>query len=112
MDAHGISSQTRRSYITTLHLSTITVTAVSGACALVALVAGSPLEFGVATALGASWLIAADFIESSFGSPRAIRQRAVPAAQFNRAFTPCRVVVVGGEHTARPVSRRTTIPSH
>jgi hypothetical protein len=103
---------TQRSYITTLQLSTIAVTTVSAVCALAALIAGSALQFGVATALGAGWLIAADFIESSVGSPRAIRRRAVPAAQFNRALAPCRVVVVGGEHTARPVSRRTAIPYH
>ncbi len=87
---------------TILQISAIAVTAVSGVCAIVALIAGSPLEFGVAMALGAGWLIAADFIDSSVGQQRADRRRT----------DPYRVVVVGGQHPARPVSRRTAIPHH
>jgi hypothetical protein len=107
MVALGIPSQTRDSYISTLRVCAIAISAVSGICAVVALAVGSPLEFGVAMALCAGWLIAADFIESSAEGQRAARQLAVPSAQFKRASEPYRVVFAGGEPSARPPRRRT-----
>jgi uncharacterized membrane protein len=67
MDTPANLSRTRHPRLTTLHICAITLSVVSGTCALVALAAGSPLEFGVALALSAAWLIAADFIESGVG---------------------------------------------
>jgi hypothetical protein len=104
MVAPGIPPQTRNSY--TLRVCAIAVSAVSGICAAVALAVGSPLEFGVAMALSAGWLIAADLIESNVEGRRATRQRAIPSAQFNRPFAPYRVVFAGDEPSARPLSRR------
>lgn len=49
--------------IRVLHTAAIVVALVSGSYALIALVAGSPLEFGIALALcGAGW-VGADFVE-------------------------------------------------
>jgi len=63
MASPGIAQQARDPRVTALHASALTIAVLSGTCALVALVAGSPLEFGVALALcGAGW-IAADFID-------------------------------------------------
>lgn len=107
MVAPGIPSQTRDSYITTLRVCAIAVSAVSGICAVIALAVGSPLEFGVAMALCAGWLIAADFIESSVEGQRAARRRAVPSAQFNRSSEQYRVLFAGGEPSARPLRRGT-----
>jgi hypothetical protein len=107
MVAPGIPPQTRDSYITTLRVCAIAVSAVSGVCTVVALAVGSPLEFGVAMALCAGWLIAADFIGSSVERQRAARQCAVPSARFNRAAEPYRFVFAGGEPGARPLRRRT-----
>jgi len=106
MVAPGIPSQTRDSYITTFRVCAIAVSVVSGICAAAALAVGSPLEFGVAMALSAGWLIAADFFESSVEGRRASRQRAVPSAQFNRASGPYRVVFAGEQPRARPPSCR------
>jgi hypothetical protein len=70
--------------MTTLHTGAITSAILSGACALVALVVGSPLEFGVALAFcGAAW-VAADFIERTVERERAARQRAVFAPSAPR----------------------------
>jgi uncharacterized membrane protein len=83
MDTPGIPSRTRHPRPTTLHICAITLSVVSGTYALVALAAGSPLEFGVAVAFCAAWLIAADFIETNVERERehAARGYAVPASQ-------------------------------
>ena len=98
MVAPGIPSQGPDSYFTILRIGIIAGTAISGICAVVALVAGSPLEFGVSTALCAGCLIAVDFIESSVRGRRGAR-----------ASASCRVVFVGDRHAARAGSRRTAI---
>jgi hypothetical protein len=98
MATPGIPSRTRHPSITTLHICAITISVMSGTCALVALAAASPLEFGVALALCAAWLIAADFIESSVERERerTVRRCAVPAAQLNPAHDSRRVILLGG----------------
>ncbi|ORB72996.1 hypothetical protein [Mycobacterium scrofulaceum] len=88
-----------------LHAVTLVVAVVSGICALVALSAGSPLQFGVALALfGAGW-IASDFIERTVecGQERLPRQRAVAVARTVPAYRPTRVVYAGRhEDFSRP----------
>lgn len=67
-----------------LHAVVLVVAVVSGICALVALAAGSPLQFGVALALfGAGW-IASDVIERTVecGQERPARQRAVAVPAY------------------------------
>ena len=95
--------------MTTLHTIAITIAVLSGTYALVALVAGSPLEFGVALALcGAGW-ITADFIERTVERERAARRCAVPAARLNPGYRSCHVVFVGaGEHFSRQAPRAGT----
>jgi hypothetical protein len=74
MATPGIARQARDPRMTALHASAFTIAVLSGTCAVVALVAGSPLEFGVALALcGAGW-IAADFIEWTVEGERADRR--------------------------------------
>jgi hypothetical protein len=98
MATPNVSSRTRHPSITTLHICAITISVFSGTCALVALAAGSPLEFGVALAFCAAWLIAVDFIESSVERERerAARRCALPAAQLNPAHDSRRVILLGG----------------
>jgi len=68
-----------------LHTAAMALAAVAGCCALAALIAGSPLQFGIALALcGAGW-IAVDFIDRT--PDRAPRRCPVPAV---------RVVYIGG----------------
>ena len=111
MATPGIPPQARDPRMTTLHTGAITSAILSGACALVALVVGSPLEFGVALALcGAAW-IAADFIERTVERERerAARRRAVPAARLNPGYGSCHAVFVGaGEYSSRPALRAGT----
>ena len=109
MATPGIPPQARDPRMTTLHIGAITIAVLSGAYALVALVAGSPLEFGVALALcGAGW-IAADFIEWTVEVERAARRCAVPVARLNPGYGPCHVVFVGArEHSSRPAPRAGT----
>ncbi|OCB22112.1 hypothetical protein A5674_26795 [Mycobacterium malmoense] len=87
-----------------LHAATLVVAVVSGICALVALAAGSPLQFGVALALfGAGW-IASDFIERAVGcgQQRPARQRAAVARPVP-PYRSTRVVYAGRhEHFSRP----------
>ena len=109
MATPGIPSQARDPRMTTLHTGAITIAVMSGICALVALVAGSPLEFGVALALcGAGW-IAADFIEWTVERERAACRCAVPAARLKPGYGSCHVVFVGGdEYFSHPASRAGT----
>lgn len=92
MDTRGVPSQTRYACSSTLHICAFTVVVVAGTCAAVALIAGSPLEFGIAMALCAGWLVVVDFIESNLESQRAVSRREVPAAQRSPAYDSCRVV--------------------
>jgi hypothetical protein len=103
-----IAQQARDSRMTALHASAFTIAVLSGACALAALVAGSPLEFGVALALSSAGWVAADFIEWSVEGQRAGRRSAWPAATIGLAYGPRRVVFVGGECSARSVRRAGT----
>ncbi|MGB8387582.1 MAG: hypothetical protein WCE76_07025 [Mycobacterium sp.] len=94
--------------MTALHAGAITIAVLSGICALAALAAGSPLEFGVALALfGVGW-IAADFIEWTIerDRERAARRGALPAARSYPDHNPCHVVFIGrGAHFSRPAPR-------
>jgi hypothetical protein len=98
MVAPGIPSRGRDSYVPILRSCIIAAAAVSGIGAVIALVAGSPLEFGVSTALCAGCLIAVDFIESSIRGRRGAR-----------ASDSYHVVFVGAPRAARPGSPRTAI---
>ncbi len=80
----------------------LTIAGLSGICALAALAAGTPLEFGVALASsGAGWVVA-DFVgwTAEHDRERAARRRAIPTARIHK-YRPSRVVVVGG-HLSRP----------
>ncbi len=105
MATPGIPPQVRYPHVTTLHAGVVIIAIVSGICALVALAAGSPLQFGVALALfGAAW-IAADFIESTVERERerGAQRYAVPAARLHPGYGSRRVVYVGGgERFSRP----------
>jgi hypothetical protein len=91
----GIPPQFRDPRRIALHLGAITVTFLSGACALVALAVGSPLQFGAALALcGAGW-IAADFIESTVEHQPAAHRCAVVATTPNCGYGSGRVVHIG-----------------
>ncbi len=105
----GIPSQVQDPRVTTLYAGALVIAVVSGICALVALAAGSPLQFGVALALfGAGW-IAADFIERTVERERAARRCAVPASWPIPSYGSCRVVYVGrGEHFSPPAPRAGT----
>ncbi len=78
-----------------LRTAAITLAVLSGACALAALVAGSPLQFGVALALCSAGWIAVDFVD------RTVERRHV--ARRRPGYGSPRVVCVGGrERFSRP----------
>ncbi len=91
--------------VTLLYAATLVVAVVSGLCAVVALAAGSPLQFGISAAVfGASW-IATDFIERTVAraQERLARRCAVTAGRPVPGYRPSRVVYGGGcEHFSRP----------
>ncbi len=96
MATPGIAQQARDPRMNALHASAFTIAVLSGACALVALVAGSPFEFGVTLALcGAGW-VATDFIEWTVEGERADRRCAIPAAGIGPGYGSRRVVLIGG----------------
>jgi hypothetical protein len=86
--------------MTILHGGALTAAALSGAWALAAIVAGSPLPFGVALAMCGAWWVVADFIESTVESKRAYRRRAFPVARIDYGHGSCRVVFVGRKESA------------
>lgn len=77
----------------TIHTGAVIIAILSGSYSLVALLVGSPLEFGVALALCGTCWIAADFIETVVREP-APHVHAVPAARLNRGYGTCHVVLV------------------
>ena len=88
-----------------VYAGALTTATLSGICALAALAAGTPFEFGVALALcGAGWVVA-DFVgwTAEHNRERAARRRAVPAPRIH-GYRPSRVVVVGGQ-LSRPAPR-------
>lgn len=88
-----------------LHTAAVLLVVASGVCALAALVAGSPLQFGVALALcGAGW-IAVDYIERAIDR----RRRAIPAVRVNPGYGSVRVVYVG-DGKARPFAGPVAAP--
>lgn len=95
--------------MTALHNGAVVIAIVSGSYALVALLVGPPLQFGLALAMcGACW-IAADFIEWTAERERAARRRAVPAAPLQPGYGSCHAVFVGaGKHSPRPAPRTGT----
>lgn len=76
--------------MTTLRAGAIALTMLSGACALTALVVGSPLQFGVSLALAAAGWIGADFLERHAPCPHGI-----PVAPINRVYRRDHVVFAG-----------------
>lgn len=106
MATHGIRQRARHLHTTTLHTGALTLAVLCGTCALAALVAGSPLEFGVALAVCGAWWIAADFIEWTVerDRERAARRGAVPVARLNPEFSHV-VSVIGGQHFSHPAHR-------
>ncbi len=103
----GVPRQARDPRVS-LYAGTLVVAVVSGICALVALAAGSPLQFGVALALfGVGWM-SADFIEPTLerGQERFARRCVVAVARPVPAYRPSRVVYAGRyEHFSRPAPR-------
>ncbi len=96
MASPGGAQQANRPRVTALHVSALTIVVLAGACAMVALVAGSPLEFGGALAVsGAGW-IAADFIEWMAADEHCDSRCAIPAARSPH------VVLIGGKCSSRP----------
>ncbi|KKC02569.1 hypothetical protein AWC17_04550 [Mycobacterium nebraskense] len=103
----GIAPQTREPRVTLLYAGTLVLAVVSGICALVALAAGSPLQFGVALALfGAGWIVT-DFIERSERRQERFPRPCVDTvARTVPAYRPSRVVHAGRcEHFSRPAPR-------
>lgn len=96
----GTTSHVRHSRVTPAYAGALIIATISGFCALFALAAGSPLQFGVALALcGGGW-IAADFVERT--ARRARRGSAL-------AGDPCRVVYIGHrERLSSPAPRLDT----
>ncbi|WP_102417160.1 hypothetical protein [Mycobacterium sp. 4858] len=93
--------------VSPLYAGTVVVAVVSGICALAALAAGSPLQFGVALAIFAAGWIAADFIERAAapGQQRLARCEVTVAPPLP-AYRPSRVVHAGQcEHFSRPAPR-------
>lgn len=91
--------------VTALHAGAVVVTVVAGICALVALAAGSPLQFGSALAVFAAGWIAADFFQSAAGREPAVQRYAVPAERPRLRHESCRVVYAGGrERCSRSTS--------
>jgi hypothetical protein len=84
----------------------IAVAIVSGICALVALLVGSPLEFGVALAsCGLCW-VAADSIEWTVQRERAAGRQPVLAALLNSGYGTSYPARVGaGNYSSRPPPR-------
>lgn len=73
----------------------ITLAVLSGMCALAALAAGSPLQFGVALALCAAGWIAVDFVDR--------RPERTPVSRLRGGYASPRLVYVGGrERLSRP----------
>jgi hypothetical protein len=59
MTAYNVSDNPQSQHIASVHAAAISVAFVSGTLALVALLLGSPLEFGSALALcGTAWIVA------------------------------------------------------
>lgn len=101
----GIDPNLRRPMMA-FRTAAIAVAIVSGVCALVALLVGSPLEFGVALAsCGLCW-VAADSIEWTVQRERAAGRQPVLAALLNSGYGSCYPARVGaGEYFSRPPSR-------
>lgn len=83
----------------------IAVAIVSGICAMVALLVGSPLEFGVALAsCGLCW-VAADSIEWTVQRERAAGRQPALAALLNSGYSSYPACVGVDEYFSRPPSR-------
>lgn len=95
----GAPPAARDPHLAALHAGAITIVVLSAASALTALVAGSPLQFGVALALCGAGCIAADFVRWTDERECHARRCAVPAARLNPDYGSSHVVSVGvGEH--------------
>lgn len=86
MAASGIPQHPGRRRMTAAHTVAIVIATVSGSYALVALLFGSPLEFGLALALCAVCWIVAHFIERTVERDRAAYTRAALAARFSPGY--------------------------
>ncbi|OBI29354.1 hypothetical protein [Mycobacterium sp. E2238] len=102
----AISRQATDPRVTLLYAATLVVAVASGICALVALAAGSPLQFGMAAAVfGASW-IATDFIERTVARAQERFARQCVVTRPVPGYRPSRVVYGGDyEHFSRPAPR-------
>jgi hypothetical protein len=109
MATPGIPQQPQQPGMTALHTGAIVAAILSGICAAVALVAGTPFQFGAALALcGAGWIVA-DFIEWTDERERALRRCAVLAGRPAPGSGSCHAAYVGGgEYFSRPAHRAGT----
>jgi len=91
--------------MTAVRAYAIAIATLAGACAVLALAVGSPLQFGIALALcGAGW-IAADFIEWA----HAPRVCAIPVSPLGRGYSADHVVFAGGAGHSLPAATRAEI---
>ena len=101
MARSGFPAQPRDPRMTGLRILAGAVATLSGACALAALIFGSPLQFGVALASCAAACIAGDYVRVTVERQRATSRCAVPAASMSARHQSCRVVHVGGAERRR-----------
>lgn len=79
MAAPAAPSQIHDPTLTMLRIGAVASVIVSGTLALLAFIFGSPLEFGVAVAIGAGWFIADDLVMSMLKRERVACRPAVRA---------------------------------
>lgn len=111
MTAYKSSDYLRSRRIAFIHAGAISVAFVSGSVALVALLLGSPFEFGSVLALcGAAWIVA--HLAERFAEPERARRnrthrsaRRTPSAHFAPGFV--RLGAPVQLHGYEPVSQRT-----
>jgi hypothetical protein len=103
------NNRTKRSSLRVIHTCAIGVALVCGSYALVALITGSPLEFGIALALcGAGW-VAANYIEWTVEHDRRARPRVRPARVVNADHWSTHAVFVSTKREGpRVITRRSS----
>jgi len=91
----------RRHGYAVVHASAVAVAFVSGTLALVAMLVGTPLQFGVALALcGAGWIVT-HFVERLAEQDLAQRRRLAPAADLVHGYVRFRALVQSHRRTAQ-----------
>lgn len=90
----------RREGHSVMHTSAVTVAFLSGTFALVAMLVGTPLQFGIALALcGAAWIVT-HFVERLAEQDLAERRRLAPAADLVNGYVRFDALVRSRRHPA------------